>query len=940
MAPIPRRRPHRRPPRCAAALPLALAAWLAVLPAAAQQEVGVATVVNPNAISTPPGLETRTMTSGGRVIFQEEIETDGTGQTQVMFLDQSSLTVGPNSYVIIDEFVYDPATADGSLTMTLERGLVRYIGGTISKEGGVAIETEVATIGIRGGMAIVERMSATRTRAINLFGRVTAVPHGEGAGSLILNDPGEFAVVERFGVVEMGEVSAADLALLYQQFEGGDETLALNAAVEQRVTANAGAEPSAEIPALGRTPATQLDSAAEVLVDTDNAVSAAVAQSRQQEQIAQTPEVPVPSPNFTGLSGSYNATADAYVTPSGVAFDQPLAQNAKGGPSETFNRRYENGAVVQNSLLEIDSDGDGSVDLVLPIQEGSFQVSLSESTSPLGPLSGSGSLEILPGSAPFFVYDLQTADGSRQLQVVGGLPSDPAVFAGGLEVFAYDLQPGQFILQDLPATAGLATAFPNIQATQLLVATRPDGGADPLDGLHRSAALWMAFSIEGEGSGQKSILQVSPGRLLDIGTGKPVLSQTVRGSILESGSQPADITRTEAALATLVDAQGNAFYGTDAERVVLSNNGPFPLDESDPDLQAQNINQVFYQPYDDLGGSAVGYTAVAPGTAAPSGAGSQRSSRTLTGYASGVGVSRQPGGRFTEVYLLETDSTSAGPDASLAFNAATSSLVGVFDLTATPVLTAGDAPSDALWVFGTLGGLNTAYLDDERYASIESYENRGQGFDGEVNDNDTGADGRNRYGFRSYLVGAEPIPPDQAFPNVAFCTCAYLEWGYWGGEYNWDPDGSNAGRRERVHIGTWVAGERPSAADINGLSGTATHSGHALGTVVLGDGSQYIAAGNYRQTFDFGTDRGSFAITGFDGRDYDNGSLGRADAAHPADFASTGAATSSDGLKAKVTASFFKGGNDPVAQVGGSFTITDGGAGAYNAAGTIAADRH
>jgi len=930
-------RGRRRAGRLAAGLALAL---VAAGPAAAQDEVGVATVVNPSTLSTPPGADTRTVASGDRVIFQEEIETDATGQTQVLFLDQSSLTVGPDSYVVIDEFVFDPALAEGSLTMTLERGLVRYVGGAISKEGGVVIDTEVATVSIRGGMAIAQRLNATQSRAINLFGRVTVTP--DDASSVVLADPGDFAVVERSGVVDMGQISAGELAGLYKAFEGGEEPADLKASVEQGVAASPGAEPSAEGPVIGGSPATTPPSPEAILAETENSVRSNVALGRQQEQISDTPpEVPVPSPNFTNLSGSYNATADAYETPSGIVFDEPLQQNAKGGPNSDFNRRYQDGRVVENSILRIDSDGDGVVDLVLPIAEGSFEVALSDSSSPLGPLTGSGQLEILEGDTPFFVYDLETADGSRQVQVVGGLPSDPAVFSrGGLQVFAYDLPPDEFLLQDLPFTpTGLAQAFPNIQASQLLVATPPGGGVDPLGGPYRSSVLWMAFSIEGEGPSQKSIVQASPGRLLDLGNGKPVLTQTVRGSILQSGSQPGDVTLTEAGQATLVDAEGNAFYGENAERVALSNNGPFPLDDPDRAQQAQNINQVFYQPYDDLGGTAVGYTAVAPQSAAPDGAGGDRPTRVLRGYASGVGVTRLPGGDFSEVYVLQTGIDEAGPAALLAFDGSDSSATGVFQMTAASVISQGDAPERARWVFGGAGAVNSAYLDADRYAAGESLADRGQGFDGEVNRNDTGADGVERYGFRSYLVGHEPIPPDQAFPNVTFCACDYLEWGYWGGEYNWDPTGSEAGRRERVHIGTYVAGERPSVADINGLSGSATHAGHVLGTVVLGDGSQYLAAGNYSQTFDFGRDTGTFNIGGFDGRDFDGGTLGLTDSGHPADFASTNAAVSADGLNANVRASFFKGGGDAARQVGGTFTVTDGGRGNYSAAGTVAADR-
>ncbi|GAB5469896.1 MAG: hypothetical protein Kilf2KO_29260 [Rhodospirillales bacterium] len=920
----------------AALLALAATNGLAETP-----DVGVAAAVNASTFSTPPGQATETLSMGKTITFMEEIETNPNGQAQVLFLDRSSLTVGPNSYVIIDEFVFDPALADGSLTMTLERGLVRYVGGQISKTGGVTIETSVATIGIRGGMAIVDKQGPDRVRVINLFGQVTATPR-QGGAPLIIDDPSEFAVIEPAGITELGDIKAEVLTGLYQRFEGGSETRLINAVIEQELEKRPGSAPSAAIDAAALTsPAADPPAPQEILSDRQDALSDTVARGLQQEQVSDTqppavtpnpPEPPLP-PDTVALSGSYNATANPYVTPSGADFSNPLAQNAKGGPSANFNRRYTGGQIVENGLLQIDSDGDGAVDLILPIAEGSFTVSLADSTSPLGPLRGSGSLETLSSQQPFFTYNLQTADGRRQVQVVGGLPSDPAIFRQDrLEVFAYALQPNQ-VLPFVPVGA-----FPNLQATELLVATAPGGGFDPVDGPYNSSVLWMAFGVEGEGADQRSILQASGGKLLDLGNGNPVLTQTVRGSVLQSGGQPGSITRSEIGLGSLVDGDGNAFYGPDGERVVLSNNGPFPLTDSDPDRQAQNINQIFTQRYDDLGGSALGFTAVAARGETSAGLGAERPSGTLTGYASGVGVSRLPGNVFSEIYILEGGPGVDGPGITFQRDSNSSSIAVAMNLTAESVITSGSAPQTARWVFGDIGAVNSAYLDSDHYAAGEAFTDKGQGFDGQVNRNDRGADGRERYGFRSYVVGQAPLGLAEAFPDSQFCSCPYLQWGFWGGEYEYDPNGPDAGRRERVHVGTWVTGERPSAADIAGLSGTATHSGHVFGTVVLGNGTQYLAPGRYDQTFNFGTDTGTFAITDFDSRDFTGGKLGKGDSGHPADFKSTTSAKGPGGFAASVRGSFYKGGGDPAAQVGGTFSVSDRASG-YKASGVLAGER-
>src|ERR1700685_2376112 len=84
------------------------------LPALAQQ-VGVSSAVNPDANGTPPGAASRQLVIGQEVVHDERINTSTGGQAQLLFLDESAMTVAPNSDITIDNFVYDPDSGKGQL---------------------------------------------------------------------------------------------------------------------------------------------------------------------------------------------------------------------------------------------------------------------------------------------------------------------------------------------------------------------------------------------------------------------------------------------------------------------------------------------------------------------------------------------------------------------------------------------------------------------------------------------------------------------------------------------------------------------------------------------------------------------------------------------------------------------------------------------------------
>src|SRR5688500_3379287 len=109
----------RKMSTCSGAVMLAAAA-LMTSPAAGQV-VGKAGAVNPD--TTASG---RTVTVGANIIHKERIRTDGRGSLQLMFNDRSTITIGPNSDMVIDEYVFDPNRGSGTMAVSLGKGVMRF----------------------------------------------------------------------------------------------------------------------------------------------------------------------------------------------------------------------------------------------------------------------------------------------------------------------------------------------------------------------------------------------------------------------------------------------------------------------------------------------------------------------------------------------------------------------------------------------------------------------------------------------------------------------------------------------------------------------------------------------------------------------------------------------------------------------------------------------
>lgn len=182
--------------------------------AAAPEKAGVVSGVQPGVKST---TNERVIYVGSDAYRGEKFVTDANGSLHILFMDQSSMTLGPNSELTIDEFVYDPNAKKGKIGVSLASGLLRVVGGQISKSNETTVKTASGTIGIRGGITVAETQGQN-TSGTFLFGQQMRVSDNNG-NSQTVTRAGFGVSTSGNGVSEPNRVSSTQMNQLMSQFE-------------------------------------------------------------------------------------------------------------------------------------------------------------------------------------------------------------------------------------------------------------------------------------------------------------------------------------------------------------------------------------------------------------------------------------------------------------------------------------------------------------------------------------------------------------------------------------------------------------------------------------------------------------------------------------------------------------------------------------------------
>jgi hypothetical protein len=131
--------------------------------ALAQADIGAAASVVNQVNGERPG-NNRRLAVGDRVYQNEVISTAVDARGQVLFRDETSLTVGPDSRITLDRFVFNPG-GQSNVALDAGKGVFRFVSGSLPSNS-YNIRTPAGTIGVRG--TIVDWISSLDVTVVQL----------------------------------------------------------------------------------------------------------------------------------------------------------------------------------------------------------------------------------------------------------------------------------------------------------------------------------------------------------------------------------------------------------------------------------------------------------------------------------------------------------------------------------------------------------------------------------------------------------------------------------------------------------------------------------------------------------------------------------------------------------------------------------------------------
>jgi len=123
----------------------------------ANEAIGYFKKVN-KAVSIVRGEKTISAKTGDSVCVNDIITTDHKGTAGILLKDDTRLSIGPDTELLIDKYIYNPSKQRFSFISKITEGTLLFISGKISKRKpeSVKINTPLGTIGIRGTRFLVK----------------------------------------------------------------------------------------------------------------------------------------------------------------------------------------------------------------------------------------------------------------------------------------------------------------------------------------------------------------------------------------------------------------------------------------------------------------------------------------------------------------------------------------------------------------------------------------------------------------------------------------------------------------------------------------------------------------------------------------------------------------------------------------------------------------
>ncbi|MBV9635900.1 MAG: FecR domain-containing protein [Methylobacteriaceae bacterium] len=853
-----------------------LAALLVALaPMAARAEaVGTAGAANTRSSGTPPGGAVKLIEIGAQIVRNEKIETSVSGSVQIVFIDKTTLNVGPNSTLVIDRFVFNPATSTGEVALSLGRGVMRIVGGQATHTGGATVTTPVATIGIRGGIATISHCPV---------GGAPIAKRGRGAPPVIACCPSDGAIAAAAGNDTTGANEPRCRPV---------GTLAINHFGLMDVTAGGSTQNifrpgfGVSIGAPGAQPSTPVR-VSQALVNQMNA-----SLTSKGGQTGGSKSIPTPSIAAANGLGATDSGLDPTTTISRQA--QTVTSSA------TASTALATSTLVSNVAKQSVTQGVTQTAAVVTAN----QISPPPPPPPPPPLPPPPPPAPPPPPPP-----------------VAGPP--PAAYVMMTTAGAGSAAP--FLTASF-LTSGTAVVSP--------VYGFRGGGLNNGQPNFASRNFQTNLAINGTGAGQTSTLsvmtsvvaQLPQGFLLGGAFQAANRSQSTAFAGASFGAV-SSTTNPAATVATVpTDGQGlpTGSFPISQNRLVF--------DSSTGQVVASTASAT------QVGTGSYAFDQTVSPAAVPPGLGANRPVRTGQGFVGGIGQTLKFNSSMSQLgpaYIVTNPAGTFGDVSITLFGA--SRVAAQFNVINPLATGATDEFRTASFQFGEPTGTGTtsydasrgAYVDLTHFAALSQriFKGVNNGFTetSTINGNVLGTNEKSG----TMLVTSTAVNAASFFPGVTFCQCDYTQWGLWSMETVRQDTANNVTLNDRTGIAFWVAGLPSQVSDVNSAvanNTVATYSGHVIASIANGPNnpalgqfpSQYIAASNFTNTVNFGSRNGVVSVPNLDGSSYG----GTVSLTPNANFFVGALNTGPNGNRGMVVSgSFFRGSASPIGEMGGAVNI-------------------
>jgi len=101
----------------------------------------------------------RTVARVGDLLYEKDtIETGPDGSIGMTFIDNTVMSSGPDSQIVLEDYKFNSSNFKGSMLADMNRGTVSMISGDIARSspGAMKVKTPTAILGVRGTRFVIE----------------------------------------------------------------------------------------------------------------------------------------------------------------------------------------------------------------------------------------------------------------------------------------------------------------------------------------------------------------------------------------------------------------------------------------------------------------------------------------------------------------------------------------------------------------------------------------------------------------------------------------------------------------------------------------------------------------------------------------------------------------------------------------------------------------